>query len=260
MKFGIGQSVKRTEDIRFVTGQGQYTDDLRFDNETLRAFPRARPQAHAKIKSIDISAAKAAPGVIDGADLCRCRSLRRQADAVHGAGARAATVADRNDVAKPILAKDKVTFTGEAIAMVIAETYAAGQAMRPNWSRSITNCSMPPARSTAAPNGPQIWDRRRTIDVFDWADGEEAAVNAAFAKAAHTSSLDVVQNRVSRQSDGDAQRHRRLRHGDGRLHALFAAIQGSRRICAARIAQGVLNLPTGEGARHHARMSAAASA
>src|ERR1700755_1433601 len=64
MKFGVGQSVRRTEDIRFVTGQGQYTDDLRFDNETYACFLRS-PHGHAKIKSIDITAAKAAPGVID---------------------------------------------------------------------------------------------------------------------------------------------------------------------------------------------------
>ena len=48
MKFGIGQSVKRTEDIRFVTGQGQYTDDLHFDNETFACFVRS-PHGHARI-------------------------------------------------------------------------------------------------------------------------------------------------------------------------------------------------------------------
>ena len=63
MKFGVGQSVRRTEDIRFVTGQGQYTDDLRFDGEGFACFHRS-PHGHAKILSVDISAAKAAPGVI----------------------------------------------------------------------------------------------------------------------------------------------------------------------------------------------------
>src|SRR3974390_2544607 len=63
MKFGVGQSVKRTEDIRFVTGQGQYTDDLHFPNETFAAFHR-NPHGRARIKSVDISAAKKAPGVV----------------------------------------------------------------------------------------------------------------------------------------------------------------------------------------------------
>jgi len=64
MKFGVGQSVKRTEDIRFVTGQGQYTDDLHFPNETFACFHRTA-QAHAKITSVDVTAARAAPGVVD---------------------------------------------------------------------------------------------------------------------------------------------------------------------------------------------------
>ena len=60
MKFGVGQSVKRTEDIRLVTGQGQFTDDFHFENETFAAFLRS-PYAHATIKSIDVSASLTAP-------------------------------------------------------------------------------------------------------------------------------------------------------------------------------------------------------
>ena len=63
MKFGVGQSVKRTEDIRLVTGQGQFTDDFQFENQTFAAFLRS-PYAHARIKSIDTAAAQAAPGVV----------------------------------------------------------------------------------------------------------------------------------------------------------------------------------------------------
>jgi carbon-monoxide dehydrogenase large subunit len=63
MKFGIGQSVRRTEDIRFVTGQGQYTDDMRFERQTYVCFHRS-PHAHARIRSVDIAAAEAAPGVV----------------------------------------------------------------------------------------------------------------------------------------------------------------------------------------------------
>ena len=65
MKFGVGQSVKRTEDSRLVVGQGQYTDDIRLANETYSAFHRS-PHARAKIRSIDISQAKKAPGVLAG--------------------------------------------------------------------------------------------------------------------------------------------------------------------------------------------------
>ena len=67
----IGQSVKRREDARFLTGAGQYTDDVVMHGQTYAAFLRS-PHAHARIKSINLDAAKAAPGVIDiitGADL-----------------------------------------------------------------------------------------------------------------------------------------------------------------------------------------------
>ena len=63
MKFGVGQSVRRTEDIRFITGQGQYTDDLRFPGEAFVAYHRS-PHGHARITNVDVSAAKAAPGVV----------------------------------------------------------------------------------------------------------------------------------------------------------------------------------------------------
>src|SRR5437764_9267864 len=63
MKFGVGQPVRRTEDIRFVTGRGRYTDDLHFPNETCACFVRS-PHAHARITNIDIEAAAVAPGVV----------------------------------------------------------------------------------------------------------------------------------------------------------------------------------------------------
>ena len=61
---GIGAPVRRKEDFRFITGQGQYTDDVTRPGETRAVFVRS-PHAHAKIKSIDVSAARKMPGVID---------------------------------------------------------------------------------------------------------------------------------------------------------------------------------------------------
>ena len=63
MKFGIGQSVKRKEDVRLVTGQGRYTDDLKLEGETYAYFVRS-PHPHALIKGIDVEAARHASGVI----------------------------------------------------------------------------------------------------------------------------------------------------------------------------------------------------
>src|SRR5579864_4070210 len=122
MKFGVGQPVRRTEDIRFVTGQGQYTDDLRFPSEAHVAFHRS-PHGHARIRSVDISAALSAPGVVAvltqegvenaGAGPMQCLAPVPSRD---GSPPRAS--------AKPLLNGTHITFTGEAIAMVVAETYA----------------------------------------------------------------------------------------------------------------------------------------
>src|SRR5690242_16651940 len=122
MKFGIGQSVLRTEDNRLVTGRGQYTEDLQFEKAAQVAFLRS-PHAHARVVSIETSAAKAAPGVIGvlswkdveaaGAGPMPCMAPLRNRD---GSAIK--------QTPKPLLAKDHVTFTGEAIAMVVAETYA----------------------------------------------------------------------------------------------------------------------------------------
>src|SRR4029079_15061951 len=118
MKFGVGQSVKRTEDFRLVTGQGQFTDDFHFENQTFAAFLRS-PYAHARIKSIDTSAARAAPGGV----------LVLTQDDVEAFGAKPlpnATPLKNRDGSGPkgapktLLAKDHVTFSGAAIAMGIA--------------------------------------------------------------------------------------------------------------------------------------------
>ncbi len=155
MKFGIGQSVRRTEDARFVTGQGQYTDDLRFEGEAHAAFARS-PHGHAKIGSIDISAAEAAPGVIAvltfadveafGANPMPCMAplLSRDGSPVKRSP-------------KCLLAKGKVTFTGEAVAMVVAETYAEAVD-----AAELVAIDYEPLDAVGtldgAPTGPQIWD------------------------------------------------------------------------------------------------------
>src|SRR5689334_3428292 len=238
MKFGVGQSVKRTEDIRFVTGQGQYTDDLHFPNETFACFHRTS-QSHARITGIDVADAKRAPGVI---------AVLTFAD-VEAFGANPmplmAPVPSRDGSStktspKPLLAKDKVTFTGEAIAMVVAETYAQAKdaAELVQVEYDVLDAS---GTLASAPNGAQIWDGAANNLTFDWAEGDEAATKAAFAKAAHVISLDVVQNRVSampmetRNAIGvyDAAKDH---------HTLYVTSQGAGNIRGA-LAQAILNLP-----------------
>jgi len=238
MKFGIGQSVKRTEDIRFVTGQGQYTDDMRFADEAHAAFARS-PHGHAKILSIDTAAAESAPGVLAvltwkdveafGANPMPCMAPLHSRDG-----------SPVKQSPKWLLAKGKVTFTGEAVAMVVAESYA--QAVDAAELVVIDYEPLDAAGTLdAAPKGPQIWDSAPGNECFDWAAGDEEACNKAFKAAAHVASVEVVQNRVAPTS-------METRNAIGQYDAakdfytLYSGNQGSGGL-RERVAKAVLNVP-----------------
>ena len=193
MKFGIGQSVRRTEDIRFVTGQGRYTDDLRFDNEAHVFFLRS-PHAHAKINSIDTADAKEASGVI---------GVFKQSD-VDAFGSKPMPCdlpvknrdgSDYKQTPKDLLAKDRVRFAGEAVAMIVAETYAQAKD-----AAELVAVDYEPLDAVGtlevAPFGPVVWDHAPNNLCFDWAAGDEAKCKAAFDQATHTAHVEVVQNRI----------------------------------------------------------------
>ncbi len=191
MKFGMGQSVRRHEDVRFLTGKGQYTDDIRLPNPAFASFHRSM-QAHAKIISIDAAQARSAPGVLAvlmAADLAGIGPMPANATMKNrdGSGPHAS--------AKSLLADGHVVFAGEAIAMVVAGTQA--QAKDAADLIVVEYESLAPAGNLAsAKNGAPLWG---TTDnqVIDWVAGDEAAVTAAFSKARHVVSMDILQNRVS---------------------------------------------------------------
>jgi carbon-monoxide dehydrogenase large subunit len=191
MKYGIGQPVRRREDLRLVTGRGSYTDDLLLDGQAYAAFVRS-PHAHARILAIDVSRARTAPGVvgvITAGDL----------DGV-GTMPVAAQIRSRDGqplhiTPKTLLAADKVRFAGEAIALVVADS--PGEAKDAAELVEIAYEPLPAVTTPAdAGNGPQIWDRIPSNLSFDWIDGDEAACTAAFARAARIVSVEVHQNRV----------------------------------------------------------------
>src|SRR5580765_1686108 len=116
----IGQSVKRREDARFVTGAGQYTDDVVLPGQTYGVFLRS-PYAHARIRGIDLEAAKKSPGVLKiftGADLADakvgglpCGWLIHSKDGT-----------PMKEPPHPVLAQGKVRHVGDQVALVVAET------------------------------------------------------------------------------------------------------------------------------------------
>jgi carbon-monoxide dehydrogenase large subunit len=189
----IGQSVKRKEDARFLTGTGQYTDDVSMPNQTHAYFLRS-PHAHAKIRSIDTAKARKAPGVVaiyTGADL----------DGVNGLPCGwLITSVDGTPMKEPphhVLAKGKVRYVGDHVAIVIAETLDqakdAAELIDVDYEvlPAVVNCV--DALKTGAP---QIHDEAPGNKCYTWAIGDKAAVDAAFAKAAHVTTLDIVNNRL----------------------------------------------------------------
>ena len=119
---GIGASVKRKEDIRFITGKGRYVDDINRPGQAHAYFLRS-PHAHATIDRIDLSAALASPGVAaiyTGEDIAKdkvggliCGWMIHSKD---GSPMKAG--------AHPALAQGKVRYVGDHVAVVIADTYA----------------------------------------------------------------------------------------------------------------------------------------
>jgi len=189
----IGQSVRRKEDVRFLTGAGQYTDDVNPPRHTHAYFLRS-PHAHAKIRRIDTTRAKAADGVVavfTGDDLTGVNGLPC-GWLITGTDGK-----PMNEPPHPVLAQGKVRHVGDPVAMIVAETphqaKDAAEMIDVDYEvlPSVVNCVE--ALKTGAP---QIHDQAPGNKCYTWALGDKAAVDAAFAKAAHVAKVDIVNNRL----------------------------------------------------------------
>lgn len=192
-KFGIGQGMKRLEDQRFLTGIGQYTDDLPFDG-ALKAYVLRSPVAHADIASLDVSAARTAPGVkavLTGADLAAdgikplpCGALLKGRDGKKAVGPD-----------YPLLVSDRVRHVGDAVALIVAETM--DQARDAAELVDVDYSERPAVPGLAAVDGgATVWDEAPGNLCLDWETGDAAAVEAGFAKAAQVAELHLVNNRI----------------------------------------------------------------
>src|SRR4051812_13182813 len=188
----IGESVRRKEDYRFLTGSGQYTDDINLPNQRHAVFVRS-PHAHATIRSIDASSAATMPGVVrvfTGADLAGkvnglpCGWLITSTDGT-----------PMKEPPHPILAQGKVRYVGDHVAMVVADTVEqaknAAEAVEVDYEAlpavvKVTDAAKATALHEAAP------DNR----CYKWAIGDKGQVDAAFANAAHVTKLDLTNNRL----------------------------------------------------------------
>ena len=190
----IGKPLLRREDQRFLTGAGQYTDDVVLPGQTYGLFLRS-PYAHARINSIDLSAALAAPGVLKiftGADLAEakvgglpCGWLIHSKDG-----------SPMKEPPHPVLAQGKVRHVGDQIALIVAET-----ALQAKDAAELINVDYEvlPAvvdTATAAGHATAVHDDVPGNVCYDWGHGNKDAVDAAFAKAAKVTSLSFANNRL----------------------------------------------------------------
>jgi len=192
---GIGASVVRKEDRRFITGRGRYVDDIKVLGLTHAHFVRS-PHAHAKVVSIDATAAKEMPGVVDvltGQQLVDDKI----GNLICGWAVSSKDGTPMKMGAWPAMAPEVVRFAGQAVAVVIAET--KNLARDAAEAVVVTYEELPAAASikaAIAPGAPQLHPEAPGNVVYDWAIGEEKAVNDAFGKAANVVSLELVNNRL----------------------------------------------------------------
>jgi len=189
----IGQPVLRKEDARFLTGTGQYTNDVSMPRQTCAYFLRS-PHAHAAIRSIDVVKAKTLPGVVEiftGADLTGVNGLPC-GWLITGTDGK-----PMNEPPHPVLAQAKVRYVGDAVALVIAESIAEAKdaAEQIGVDYDVLPAVVNPV-DALAPGAPLIHDQAPGNKCYTWALGDKAAVDAAFATAAHVTKLDIVNNRL----------------------------------------------------------------
>ena len=192
---GIGTRVVRKEDKRFITGAGNYTDDINLPGQAHAYFLRS-PHAHARLGKIDTAAAGAAPGVLavfTGEDLAKdglggliCGWLIHSTDG-----------SPMNAGPHPALAQGKVRYVGDHVACVVAETVAqakdAAELIEVEYEVLPACVATASAKSDGAP---LVHDEIAGNNVYEWAIGEEAETDAAFKAAAHVTRLSIVNNRL----------------------------------------------------------------
>ena len=189
----IGASLKRKEDARFLTGRGRYTDDINLPGQLYAHLLRSTV-AHANLGSVDTSAAEAAPGVhavFTGPDMEGVGGVPT-GWLIHSKDG-----SPMVEPAHPPMAIGKVRHVGEIVAIVVAET--RDQAREAAALIDIDYQELPAAASleaARADGAPKVWDEADGNLCYDWEVGDRAAAEAAIDGAAHTVSIDVVNQRL----------------------------------------------------------------
>jgi aerobic carbon-monoxide dehydrogenase large subunit len=198
MKFGVGQPVTRFEDARLLAGKGRFQDDTNFPGQLYAVFVRS-PHAHAAIRSIDATAAAAAPGVravytgadyaADGLSMPKAAMPRKKRDG-----------SPMFAPQRPALVTDRVRYVGDPVAMVIADSLAqakdAAELVEVDYEPlpSVTSVA-----DAAQPDAPKVWDENPDNISHTYERGDKAKTEAAFARADHIVKRRYAVSRVHAQ-------------------------------------------------------------
>ncbi len=191
----LGAPVRRKEDLRFLTGRGNYTDDINRPHQLVAVFVRS-PHAHAELGAIDVSKAKRAPGVIavyTGTDIAAAGIGGLPC----GWGVKSKDGSPMAEPPHPILALGRARHVGDPVAVVIAESKdeaeQAADLVEVNYK---TLPSVVDAGDALKSGAPQLFDAAPNNLCYDWHIGDPAAADAALARAAHVTRVDIVNNRL----------------------------------------------------------------
>jgi carbon-monoxide dehydrogenase large subunit len=193
--FGIGKSVKRREDLRFVQGRGCYVDDLAQPDDLHACFVRSM-HAHARIVSIDVSSAMLAPGV-------RAVFTGRDLDAA-GVGSIPCGWVVRNRDGTPMaepphppLCIDRVRHVGDPVVLILADTLLDAKD-----AADLVEIEYEPLPAVVVtgrasdPDAVLVWDQAPRNLCADWELGDRREADAALARAAHMVEIDLINNRL----------------------------------------------------------------
>ncbi len=189
----VGQSVVRLEDDRLLTGRGTFSGNLRFEGELFAAFVRS-PHAHADIILFDLGDACQMPGVVaiyTGEDTAHLGAIPTINPVTSSDGS--AMI----EPPRPVLAKDRVRYVGESVAMVVAQTAALAREAAD--AVFVEYAERPAAIGEYAalePDAPLVWDEAPGNLCYDWSAGNGDDVDAAFAAADHRSELSFLGNKI----------------------------------------------------------------
>lgn len=196
-QFSMGQPVHREEDPRLLRGEGRYTADLEFPRDTLHAVVVRSTHAHARIVAIDTARAKASPGVVavyTGADIaadklgtivCRMPMKRPDGKPMHQSGMLG-------------IVRDRTRMVGEIVAYVVAETLWQAKD-----AAELVNVEYEPlpavvlAEDAVKPGAPALWEDCPNNIAWIYEAGDKAAVDNAFAQAAHVVKQRLNINRIT---------------------------------------------------------------